>query len=161
MTDTLILVVSLLIMLVGLAGTLIPLVPGIPLIYGAFILYGLFDGWTEYQVSFMVLWGVIATLMVLLDYYAGAIGARRYGASPPGVWGSIIGGILGIIFLGPIGILVGPFVGAVAGELLSGKTHRSALRSGWGAFVGFLAGSLFKLIVGCVMIGSFLWKVIT
>jgi uncharacterized protein YqgC (DUF456 family) len=99
--------------------------------------------------------------MVFLDYYAGAIGARRYGASAPGVWGSVIGGILGIIFLGPIGILVGPFVGAVTGELLSGKTRRSALRSGWGAFIGFLAGSLFKLIVGCVMIGSFLWKIIT
>ena len=160
MTDTLILIATLLIMLVGLAGTLIPMIPGIPLIYGAFILSGLLDGWTEYTTSFMVFWGIVTTLMVFLDYYAGAIGARRYGASASGIWGSIIGGILGIIFLGFIGILVGPFVGAVVGELLSGKTHRSALRAGWGTLIGFLAGSLFKLVVGCTMIGSFLWKVI-
>jgi uncharacterized protein YqgC (DUF456 family) len=161
MTDTLILLISFLIMLVGLAGTILPFVPGIPLIYGGFIFYGLMDGWTQYSASFMVFWGIIAALMVLLDYYAGAIGARRYGASAAGVWGSIIGGILGVIFLGFIGILAGPFVGAVVGELLSGKTHRSALKSGWGTFIGFLAGSLFKLVVGCVMLGSFLWKILT
>jgi uncharacterized protein YqgC (DUF456 family) len=161
MTDTLIFITSFLIMLVGLVGTLIPMIPGIPLIYGAFILYGLLDGWTEYSTSFMVFWGVVTTFMIFLDYYAGAIGAKRFGASAPGIWGSIIGGILGIIFLGFIGILVGPFVGAVVGELLSGKSHHTALRSGWGTFIGFLAGSLFKLIVGCTMIGSFLWQVIS
>ncbi|UCF64303.1 MAG: DUF456 domain-containing protein [bacterium] len=161
MSQTLLTVITLLIMLVGLAGTIIPFVPGIPLIYGGFILYGLLDGWTRFSTSFMIFWGSVTGLMVLLDYYAGAIGARRYGASAAGVWGSIIGGILGVIFLGFIGILVGPFVGAVVGELLSGKTRQSALRSGWGTFIGFLAGSLFKLVVGCVMIGSFLWQLLT
>ncbi|MBN2365112.1 MAG: DUF456 domain-containing protein [Calditrichaeota bacterium] len=146
-------------MIVGLAGTFLPMLPGIPLIYLAFFIYGFATDWTHFGANFMLLWGAVTLLMVLLDYYAGAIGARKYGASAAGVWGSILGGIVGIIFLGFLGILLGPFIGAFAGELLSGKTHRHAFRAGWGTFVGFIAGSLFKIMVGCIMIGSFIWKV--
>ncbi|OGB60384.1 MAG: hypothetical protein A2Y94_08275 [Caldithrix sp. RBG_13_44_9] len=146
-------------MLAGLAGTFLPLVPGLPLIYLAFLVYGFFTGWIDYGFNFMLVWGIITLLLMFLDYYTGALGAKKYGASPAGIWGAIIGGFLGVIFLGFLGIIAGPFLGAFVGELLSGKTHTSALRSSWGTFVGYLAGSLFKVIIGLIMIGSFIWQV--
>jgi uncharacterized protein YqgC (DUF456 family) len=160
MTHVLLIIATLIVMIVGLAGTILPMLPGIPLIYLGLIIYGVGTGWQVYSVNFMLFWGVVTILMVLLDYYAGAIGARKYGASSAGVWGSILGGILGIIFLGFIGIIVGPFWGAFVGELLSGKSRAHALRAGWGTFIGFVAGSLFKIVVGCIMIGNFIWKII-
>jgi uncharacterized protein len=160
MSHFLFLVLSLLIMIVGLAGTLLPVVPGIPLIYFGYVIYGLASHWTDYGQNAMIFWGIVTILMVALDYYAGALGAKKYGASAAGIWGSIIGGILGVVFLSFIGLLIGPFLGAVAGELLAGKSRSEAWRSGWGAFVGFLAGSLVKIVVGISMIGTFLWWVI-
>ncbi len=160
MSDTVIFIAVLVLMLVGLAGSVIPVIPGIPLIYLGYIIFGLASGWKFFGVGFMVFWGIVTLLMMSLDYYAGVIGAKRFGASTAGLWGSVFGGLLGIIFLGFIGIIVGPFLGAVFGELLSGKTSRSALRSGWGTFLGFLGGSLFKIIVGMVMIGVFVWQII-
>jgi uncharacterized protein YqgC (DUF456 family) len=109
----------------------------------------------------MIFWGIVTLMMVWLDYYSGAIGARKYGASAGGIWGSILGGIVGVIFLGFVGILIGPFLGAILGELLSGKSHTAAVRSGWGTVVGLLAGSLFKLIIASVMIGTFLWQILS
>ncbi len=148
------------IMLVGLIGTIVPMIPGIPLIYLGFLIYGLFNHWIDYGAGAMAFWGVLTILSVVLDYYAGAIGAKKYGASRAGIWGAIIGGVLGILFLGFIGILAGPFIGAVTGELLVGRSGNSALRSGWGTLIGFLAGSLFKIILALAMIGSFLWWVV-
>lgn len=146
-------------MVAGLAGTFLPLVPGLPLIYLAFLVYGFFAGWIDYGFNFMLVWGIITLLLMFLDYYTGALGAKKYGASPAGIWGAIIGGFLGVIFLGFPGIIAGPFLGAFVGELLSGKTHTSALRSSWGTLMGYLAGSLFKVIIGLIMIGSFIWQV--
>ncbi len=148
---------SILTMAVGLAGTVIPMLPGIPLIYLGYIIYGIATSWQNYGQDAMIFWGVVTVLSVLLDYYAGALGAKKYGASKAGVWGAIIGGILGIIFLGFIGIIVGPILGALAAELLAGKAPKEALKSGWGSFIGFLAGSLFKVIIGFIMIGTFIW----
>lgn len=157
MLEIFLITLSILTMAVGLAGTVIPMLPGIPLIYLGYIIYGIATSWQNYGQNAMIFWGVITVLTVLLDYYAGALGAKKYGASKAGVWGAIIGGILGIIFLGFIGIIVGPILGALAAELLAGKTLKEALKSGWGSFIGFLAGSLFKVIIGFIMIGTFIW----
>lgn len=160
MGEIILIIIIVLLMLVGLVGTIVPFIPGIPLIYGLMIFYGIFNGWADLSVEFIVLWGVVTLLMVWLDYYSGAIGAKKFGASAGGVWGSILGGIVGVIFLGFIGILIGPFLGAILGELLSGKSHSDAVRSGWGTVVGLLAGSLFKIIIASVMIGTFLWQIL-
>ncbi|MEJ2636593.1 MAG: DUF456 domain-containing protein [Calditrichia bacterium] len=160
MENWIFLIISLIIMIAGLIGTVLPLLPGIPLIYVGYVIYGFASHWQYYGLTAMIVWGAITLLIIWLDYYAGPLGAKKFGASSAGVWGSIIGGILGIVFLGLIGIIAGPFLGAVIGELLAGRNQRQALRSGWGTFVGFIGGSLFKIIVGLTMIGSFLWWVI-
>jgi uncharacterized protein len=158
--DVIILIAALLVMAAGLAGTILPFLPGIPLIYAGYVIYGLGTGWRDYGGKTMLVWGAVVLVSIALDYYAGILGAKKYGASASGIWGSVLGGILGLVFLGFIGLLAGTFMGAAAGELLSGKSSRSAWRAGWGTFVGFLAGTLFKIVLGVVMIGAFLWRIV-
>ncbi len=146
-------------MLVGLVGTLVPILPGIPIIYLAFVVYGLGTSWRDFGPSFMIIWGIVTLLLIFIDYYAGALGARKYGASSAGVWGAIVGGFLGVIFLGFLGIIFGPVLGAFTGELLAGKSKASAAQASWGTFIGFLAGSLLKLLIGIIMVGSFIWQI--
>jgi uncharacterized protein YqgC (DUF456 family) len=160
MSVTILIILTILLMLFGLAGTILPFLPGIPLIYLGYIVFGLASHWDYYGLPAMVFWGIITLITVFLDYYASALGAKKLGASNYGIWGSILGGILGIIFLGFPGLIIGPFLGAVVAELLIGKTKKEAWKSGWGTFMGFLAGSLFKVVLGVVMISSFLWLVL-
>ena len=152
--------ITLLIMAIGLVGTVLPVIPGILLIYAGYLLYGFATGWEAYGLIVIVGWSVVTALVLLLDVFAGAIGARKYGATRFGTWGSLIGGVIGALAAGFPGLILGPFVGATAGELLRGRSHREALRSGWGTFLGFMAGSVIKIAIGVVMIGTFIWWVI-
>ena len=152
-------IIALLLMLAGLLGTIAPWVPGVPLIYAVYLIYGVVTDWQSYGMGVMaVLGGVTASIMVL-DFYAGALGARKFGASPAGTWGSIIGALLGLVLFNVIGLIIGTFTGALLGELLSRRPLRAALWSGWGALVGFLAGTLFRFVTATVMIGLFVWLV--
>jgi uncharacterized protein YqgC (DUF456 family) len=153
-------IITLLVMTAGLLGTVIPVLPGIPLIYASFLFYGVVSGWKFYGAGAMIVWGIITVMLIFLDFYTGSIGAQKYGGSKFGIWGAFIGGILGVIFFNFPGLIAGPFVGAVAGELIAGRTREEAFKSGWGTLVGFLAGGLFKIAVGIIMIGTFLWWVL-
>ena len=86
-----------------------------------------------------------------LDYLLPAVGAKKFGASKYGFWGAIIGMLLGIIFVPPLGIIIGAFLGAISGELIAGKEASKALKAGWGVFVGVMVGMLLKLILAGVM----------
>ena len=154
--QTVFLIVTLLIMAVGLVGAVLPIIPSIPIIYLGYLVYGLGSGWKDYGLGMMIFWGVVTVLVLIADYFVGALGAKRYGATKFGIIGSIVGTIVGLIFLNIFGLIIGPFVGAMGGEILAGRSLGEATRSGWGTFVGFVAGSLFKIMVACAMIGSFL-----
>jgi uncharacterized protein len=153
-------IVTLLIMAVGLVGTVMPVIPGVLLIYAGYLLYGFATGWQAYGLAAIVCWAVVIALVLLLDFYAGAIGAKRYGASQYGTWGSLIVGLIGTLAAGFPGLILGPFVGAAAGELLRGRSYREAFRSGWGTFIGFMVGSVVKIALGVAMIGTFIWWVL-
>lgn len=157
--ETFLLILSLVVMVVGLAGTVLPFLPSIPIVYAGFLIHGLGSGWRHYGAGTMIVFGLVTILVLLVDNLAGAIGARKYGASPLGVLGSIIGSILGLIFFSLPGLILGNFIGALGGELLRGRSWNEATRSGWGALVGFMAGTLFKIMVALIMIGSFIWMV--
>ena len=152
--------ITLLIMAIGLVGTVLPVIPGILFIYAGYLLYGFATGWQAYGLAAIVGWSVVTALVLLLDVFGGAIGARKYGATRFGTVGSLIGGLIGALAAGFPGLILGPFVGATVGELLRGRSHREALRSGWGTFLGFMAGSVIKIAIGVVMIGTFMWWVI-
>ncbi len=143
--------------LIGLAGTILPTLPGNLLIFGGALVYGIFTEFEE--VTFWVL-AALAGISIgaqVLDYAAEAYGAKRFGATKYGIWGAIIGGIVGLMTLNVGGLVLGIFLGAVIPEILvGGRSLKGALRIGWGSLLGFLGGTFMKFILGLVMIGIFL-----
>lgn len=147
------------IVLVGLIGTVVPVLPGVGLIFAGILLYALYFGIEEIGLVTLSLLGVVALLSILFDFLASAYGAARFGSTRWGVFGSVIGGIVGAVLLNIPGLVLGVFLGAAAGEMIFAKKdlHQS-LRAGWGSVLGFLGGTVLKLILGIVMIIIFLAK---
>jgi uncharacterized protein YqgC (DUF456 family) len=159
--ETFFLIVALIIMVAGLVGTILPIIPSVPMVYLGFVIYGIANGWQDYGSTVMIVFGLVTVFVLVLDYVAGAIGAKRFGGSRLGAVGAIVGALIGLIFFNIIGLVVGTFAGAALGELVLGRTMQEAIMSGSGALVGFLAGSLFKFMTSIMMIGAFLWFIIT
>jgi hypothetical protein len=130
----------------GLVGCILPLIPGPPLSYAA-LLIAHFTLDEPFTTRFLMVWLILVILVTLLDYYVPIWGTQKFGGSKSGVWGSAVGLIVGLFFFPPLGIVVGPFIGAVAGELLIGKDMQIALKSGLGSFLGFITGTIMKLAV--------------
>lgn len=131
---------------VGIIGSVLPVLPGVPLSYGGILLLH-FTEKVQFSIPFLILWLVLVILVQLLDYYVPIWGTRKFGGSKRGVWGCAIGMVVGLFF-GPWGIVLGPFVGAIVGELSGGKQTQAAIKAGFGSFIGFLLGIVSKLVVG-------------
>jgi len=141
---------------VGIAGMLLPALPGPP-----FLFAGLFIGaWAEdfayVGQGTLLLLAVMALLAYLVDFISGALGAKHFGASPKAAIGAAIGALMGLFF-GLPGILLGPFIGAVLGELSAQDDLRAASRAGVGATIGLLVGTAAKMAIGFTMLGVFLF----
>lgn len=133
-------------LILGVLGAIIPALPGPPLSFlGLLLLH--FSERFHFESSVLWTWGIIAVVVTILDNLVPVIGAKTFGGGKKAVWGSTIGLIIGMIFFPPLGILIGPFLGAVVGELIEGKEGWAAVKAGMGAFLGFLFGTLSKLIV--------------
>ena len=145
-------VLAALVVIAGLAGTIIPALPGVPLVFmGLLIIAWAGDfatiGWPTV--------GILAALTLagwLVDLVAGALGARYLGASKRSFWGATIGAIVGLFF-GLPGIILGPFIGAVVGELSGGRTITQSGRAGLGAWIGMVVATAAKLAIAFLMIG--------
>ncbi len=137
-------------LLVGFMGSVLPVLPGTPLSYIGIILLHL-SSKVELSTQFLIGWGLAVIAVQILDYAIPIWGAKKFGGSKLGVWGSIVGMLVGAFF-GPLGITLGPFVGAMVGELMAGKAKRDALKAAFGTFVGFLLGTISKLIVAGLLI---------
>lgn len=131
---------------VGIIGSVLPVLPGVPLSYAGILLLH-FTEKVQFSIPFLILWLVLVILVQLLDYYVPIWGTRKFGGSKRGVWGCAIGMVVGLFF-GPWGIVLGPFVGAIVGELSGGKQTQAAIKAGFGSFMGFLLGIVSKLVVG-------------
>jgi uncharacterized protein YqgC (DUF456 family) len=146
-----------LIVIAGLAGTVIPALPGVPLVFA-----GLFLGaWIgHFETIGWITIGVLAVLAIValaIDFLAGALGAKYLGASSRAFWGATIGAIVGIFF-GLPGIILGPFIGAVIGELSGGSDLLQSSRSGVGAWLGMVLATAAKLGIAFLMIGLVILK---
>jgi len=139
---------------VGLAGTVLPILPGVPMIFIGLWLAAWIDGYERVGGFTMGLLGVLTLLSVVVDFAASALGAKRVGASPRAIWGAAIGSIAGIFF-GLPGLLLGPFVGAVAGELSVRGDSGKAAKVGVATWLGLLFGALAKIALSFAMIGIF------
>lgn len=144
-------------LLLGISGCILPALPGPPLSYAALLLLH-FTGKYDFSMRFLIVWALITLVVTVLDYLIPVWGTKRFGGSKRGIWGSIAGLIVGMFFFPPFGIILGPIAGAVLAELSGGKNHRDALRAGFGSFVGFLAGTLLKLIASGLMTWYFIAK---
>lgn len=141
-------VIAVLLTLAGLAGCVLPAVPGPPLNFIALLL--LQWAWHSYSIVTLVVLGLLTVLVLVLDYMIPVWGAKLFGATKYGIWGSIIGMLAGI-FLTPIGMIGGLLLGAIIGDMVAGKKPLEALKSGAGTFLGTMAGMLVKLILSGIM----------
>lgn len=153
--ETVLLIVALLLMAVGVLGTVVPLLPGTTLIWAAALAHRWLAG-PEAGASWLLLgWITLLWLVSLLvDFASGALGAKKFGASRQGVAGGVIGSVVGIFF-GLPGIFLGPLAGALIGEALALRAPAAAVRAGFGTFVGTALGIAGRLVLGLLMAGSF------
>lgn len=144
---------------VGAIGTVLPALPGVPLVFAGLLLAAWADGFDKVGWMPLVILGVLTALSMVVDFWATAKGAKRVGASRMAIIGSVIGMIGGLV-LGPFGIFIGAFAGAVAGELLHRRSLGqadigAAARIGVGTWLGIVLGIALKLAVVFTMVGIF------
>ena len=138
----------------GLVGAILPSLPGIPMVFGGIWLVAAVDDYRHLGLWWLLLIGALGALGVLVDFVAGTLGAKRVGASKRALWGASLGTLVGMFF-GVPGILLGPFIGALLGELSSGTSVLRSTHVGIGTWLGLLLGALVKLVISLVMVGLF------
>jgi uncharacterized protein len=158
--DYFLIIMTGILMIAGVFGCFLPALPGPPLNYAGLILAHL-SRFCEFDISTLVIIGIITVVVLLLDYIVPVWGTKKFGGSKYGTWGSIIGLIIGLFFIsigpfGLVGIIGGPFLGAYIGEMIARKNNRDALRAAFGSFIGFLAGTFMKLALSIAIIVVFI-----
>lgn len=152
--DILLLILGILCLIAGLAGCMLPMIPGPPMAYAGLLLLH-FTDMAQYSTAQLLVWLFIVIAMQVLDYFVPMLGSKYGGGSRWGTRGCLVGTIVGLFFM-PWGIILGPFFGAFIGELLGGRKTNQALKSGLGSLLGFLLGTVLK----CVICGYFCWEFI-
>ena len=152
--DIFLIIVGSLLMIVGFLGCFLPILPGPPISYlGLIALH--YTTAVSFSDDFLITWGVITAVVFGLDYVIPSYGTKKYGGTRAGVIGSMVGVVFGLFLFPPIGIIIGPMVGAFIGELFTGRNSKEALRAAWGSFIGFLLGTLLKMVASVMMIYYF------
>ena len=135
--------------IIGVLGSLLPILPGPPISYAGVLLLH-FTRYAQYSTRFLVLFAILTAVVAVLDYVIPVWGTKKFGGSKYGTWGATIGVVVGI-FMGPVGMVVGPFIGAVVGEMIYGKKSNEAFRAGLGSFIGFITGTLMKIVLSVIL----------
>jgi len=150
MIDIVLLILSILLVISGMIGCILPVLPGPPLSFiGMLLLH--FTKYADFNNSILWVFGSLTILVTVIDYIIPIWGTKKFGGSKRGIIGASLGLLIGL-FIGPIGIIFGPFLGALIAELTGGKETEKAFKAAFGAFVGILVGTIFKLIVsGLIM----------
>jgi uncharacterized protein YqgC (DUF456 family) len=143
-----------LLILVGIAGTVLPALPGLPLVFAGMVLAAWAGDFQQVGWVALVILGLLTLLSLAIDFLAASIGAKRVGASKLAVAGAILGTFAGLFF-GPVGLFAGPFVGALGGELIHGREVRRATHVGFGTWLGIVFGVVLKLGLAFAMVGLF------
>ena len=152
-------VIAFLLMIIGILGSFLPVIPG-PLTSWAGLLVLNFTKGVEMSQTFLIITLVVAVIIYALDYIIPAIGTKRFGGSKAGMIGTTLGLIIGLIAPIPFSIIVGPFVGALIGEMMNKNDFNKALKAAFGSFLGFIASTFLKFIVAIVYFGFFIAKLL-
>jgi len=154
MMDIALYVLAALLIVGGMAGAVLPTLPGIPMIFGGIWLTAAVDHYRHLGMWWLLLIGALGAVGVIIEFVASVLGARRVGASRLALWGASLGTLIGMFF-GVPGLLLGPFIGALLGELASGNSVLRSAHVGIGTWLGLLFGTLAKLVISFMMIGLF------
>ena len=146
-------------MISGIVGCVLPVIPGPPLSFVGLLLLH-FSKYAEFRFEFLMIFGSVAVIVTVLDYIVPIWGTKKFGGSKAGMWGAAIGLVIGIFVLPPLGIIVGPFAGAVIGEALTGKKAAEAFRAGLGSLLGLMMGVVLKLAASLAMTFYFVKELI-
>jgi uncharacterized protein YqgC (DUF456 family) len=149
MSDYILLIFAIILMLLGIIGCLVPVLPGPPLSYLGLILLH-FTKFADISSTILISLAVVAVVVTILDYIVPVWGTKKLGGTKYGTRGATVGLIIGL-FLGPPGIILGPFIGAVVGELIFKDDMKYALKAGFGSLLGFLTGIGLKLAASFVI----------
>jgi len=136
----------------GIAGAILPVLPGIPMIFGGIWLAAAVDEYHHLGWGWLIAIGIVGAVGVALDFVSASLGAKKLGATPRALWGAGIGTTVGMFF-GIPGLIIGPFAGAVVGELTSGKSILRSAHVGVSTWVGMLVGMLAKVVISFLMLG--------
>lgn len=158
--DWLLLALAILLFLLGIIGCFLPILPGPPVSFVGMIVLHFSDKFGGFSTTTLVSMGLLALIVQILDYIVPAWGTKKFGGSKYGTWGSIIGLLFGIFILpsivvigpfGLFGIILGPFFGALIGETIGGQKSDKAFKAAVGSFIGFLTGTLMKLVAAIII----------
>ena len=150
--DIFIAIVAFLLLVTGLIGAMVPVLPGPPLSYVGLLLLQ-WSGYGGFSSGFLWLWAAITVVISIGDYFLPALMTKRFGGSRMATAGSVLGLLIGMFFFPPVGLIIGPFLGALAGELIHNRTDNAkAFKVALGTFLAFFFGSGIKLIVSAVML---------
>jgi uncharacterized protein YqgC (DUF456 family) len=157
--DILILIAGIILLFIGLAGSVLPVIPGPPLSFIALFLlkftHYVEPGEIEAFNRLLWIYFAVTIIVTILDYIVPIWGTKKFGGSRSGTIGATIGLIVGLFF-GPPGIILGPVIGAVVAELASGRDQKASLRSGFGSFIGVITGGVVKLVVSALITDEFI-----
>ncbi|SMF19539.1 DUF456 domain-containing protein [Pseudogulbenkiania subflava] len=152
--DILLYALSALLVLAGLAGTIFPALPGLPLMLGGFALAGWAEGFQHVGAVTLSLLALLTAIGLAVDFVAGLLGAKATGASRQALWGAFLGSLVGLFFALP-GVILGPLIGAAIGEFLARRDVYQAGKVGLGTFLGFVVGTVAKIGCACAMLATF------
>lgn len=147
--ETILIILASLLIIGGFIGSFLPVIPGTPVTYCGLLILQLAT--QPFSTTFLIVWALIIATIMILDNVIPAYGTKKFGGSAYGIWGSILGMLVGIFFFPPFGMIVGPLAGAFVGELIGGKTSERALKSAIGSFAGLFVNILMKVIASGVM----------
>jgi uncharacterized protein YqgC (DUF456 family) len=156
--DILLITISALLIILGIFGSLVPILPGPPIAFGGLLLVQ-FSSRHPFSVEFLIIFGVLALLSSIIDNVLPIYATKKFNGSKRGVWGSAIGLVIGLFFFPPFGIIIGPMLGAFVGEILDGKSPNNSVIPAFGSFIGFLSSIFLRFALSIVMAYYFVVKV--
>ena len=155
MSTTALSILAIALMIVGAVGIIVPALPGIPLMFAGMVVAAAIDDFQRIGWITLSVLGFLTLFSVIMEFAAAALGAKRIGASKQAIWGALFGTVVGIFF-GIPGLLLGPFAGAVIGELAANGTIERAGRVGVATWIGLFLGTLVKIAIAFAMLGIFI-----
>lgn len=156
--DILLITISVLLLLIGILGSIVPILPGPPIAFCGLVLVQ-FSSKHPFSVEFLIIFGVLAIVSAIIDNVLPVYATKKFNGSKKGIWGSAIGLVIGLFFFPPFGIIIGPMFGAFVGEIIDGKTTNNAIRPAFGSFIGFLSSIFLRFALSIVMAYYFVMEV--